>query len=94
MYLGIFKTDGALKALEKGMGKRMPFRDVGDDESCFCSFMRDSQGLFCSDSFRVSSFPWAIHRIRNGDIILDKWDDDFHSFEKCMFLHLNDNNEL
>ncbi|AFM40956.1 hypothetical protein Desaci_1980 [Desulfosporosinus acidiphilus SJ4] len=93
VYFGIFKIDGALKALEKGMGKKMRFRDTGDDESCFCSFSLDTQGIFNPDSFRVSSFPWAIHRVRDGKIVMDEWDQAFHSFETSMFLYLKDNNE-
>ena len=34
------------------------------------------------DSFKISAFPWAIHRIRDGKIKIDQWEKDFSEFEK------------
>lgn len=90
VYLGLFRVDKALEALEQGMGKKMRFRDSGDDESCFCTFTMSAEGAFNPNSFKISSFPWAIHRVREGKIIIDHWDDDFHSFEKRIFTRLLD----
>lgn len=91
VYLGIFRMDSALVALEAGMQKPMKFRDAGDDESCFCKFALSSDGIFKTESFRISSFPWAVHRVRDGKIILDQWDSDFKDFELKMLKYLNDN---
>ncbi len=93
VYLGIFRVDSALCALEKGMKTSMNFRDSGDDESCFCMFTLSPSGFFEPESFRISSFPWAIHRVRDGGIIIDQWDSDFKSFELKLFQYLSDNKE-
>lgn len=34
--------------------------------SCFCMFRLNPDGTFIPDSFQISSFPWAIHRVRDG----------------------------
>lgn len=91
VYLGIFRVDNALKDLEEGLQKPMNFRDVGDDESCFCMFTLSPDGIFEPENFRISSFPWAIHRVRGGKIIIDQWDDDFKAFEMKLFHYLEDN---
>ncbi|WP_312561936.1 AAA domain-containing protein [Anaerospora sp.] len=93
IYLGIFRMDSALCALEKGMKTPMKFRDSGDDESCFCMFNLSPIGVFDSESFRISSFPWAIHRVKDGGIVIDQWDKDFKAFELKLFQYLNDNKE-
>ncbi|WP_371366385.1 DEAD/DEAH box helicase [Sporomusa rhizae] len=93
VYLGIFRMDSALRALENGMQKPMKFQDAGDDESCFCMFTLSSDGVFEPESFRISSFPWAIHRVSDGNITIDKWDDDFNAFEQKLFHYLKDNKE-
>lgn len=85
VYLGIFKVAPALGALEEGIGSKMRFRDSGDDESCFCMFQLAPDGTIQPDSFRVSSFPWAIHRVRDGKIYIDHWDEDFFQFQKQLF---------
>lgn len=93
VYLGLFRVDKALAALEQGIGRKMRFRDSSDDASCFCTFTMNSGLEFNSNSFKISSFPWAIHRVRDGKIIIDQWDDDFHAFESDAFLRLYDHNE-
>ncbi len=93
IYLGIFRLDSALCALEKGMQTSMKFRDSGDDESCFCMFTLSPNGVFEPESFRISSFPWAIHRVKDGGIVIDQWDEDFKAFEFKLFQYLNDNKE-
>jgi len=93
VYLGIFKVESALVALEEGIGRNMKFRDCADDESCFCMFRLSSDGMFLPDSFQISSFPWAIHRVREGKIILDHWDEDFYSFQKEIIDILNTRKE-
>ncbi len=82
VYLGIFRVAPALEALEKGIGKKMCFRDCGKEESCFCKFQLSPNGIAQPESFQISSFPWAIHRVRDGKINMDQWDDDFFSFQK------------
>ncbi len=89
VYLGIFYVDPALAALEEGIGGKMRFRDCGNDESCFCMFHLASDGTFLPDSFQISSFPWAIHRVRDGKIIIDHWEDDFLQFQKEIFEYLS-----
>lgn len=39
-------------------------------------------------SFRISSFPWAINRVKQKQIELNQWDDDFHEYEKRLFMQL------
>lgn len=82
VYLGIFQVAPALAALEEGIGKKMRFRDCGKDESCFCMFRLSPDGTAQPESFQISSFPWAIHRVRAGKICLDHWDEDFFCFQK------------
>lgn len=89
VYLGIFQVSPALEALEKGIGKKMSFRDCGEDESCFCKFQLSPDGIAQPESFRISSFPWAIHRVRDGKINMDQWDDDFFSFQKEALAYLS-----
>lgn len=82
VYLGIFQVAPALVALEEGIGKKMRFRDCGKDESCFCMFRLTPDGIVQPESFQISSFPWAIHRVRDGKIRIDHWDEDFFFFQK------------
>lgn len=93
VYLGLFQVEKALETLEQGIGRKMRFRDTGDDSSCFCTFTMSVDWEFKPDSFKISSFPWAIHRVREGKIIIDQWDDDFHAFETCAFLRLRNHKE-
>lgn len=93
VHLGQFRVDKALEALEQGMGRKMRFRDSMDDASCFCAFTMSAGLEFNADSFRISSFPWAIHRVRDGKIIIDQWDGDFHAFEGDAFLRLYNHGE-
>ncbi|MDR1573413.1 MAG: hypothetical protein LBS24_03830, partial [Clostridiales Family XIII bacterium] len=88
VYLGVFRVDRALDALEQGFGQEMRFRDDSEDTSCFCQFNLTADFEFNADSFRISSFPWAIHRVRDGKITIDSWDEDFHAFESDVFLRL------
>jgi len=90
VYLGIFQVSPALAALEEGIGKKMRFRDCGNDESCFCMFQLSPEGSIQPESFKISSFPWAIHRVRDGKIKIDHWDDDFFSFQKNALLFLEE----
>lgn len=85
IYLGIFKVEPALAALEGGIGRKMRFLDCGDDESCFCMFKLNPDGSVRPESFQISSFPWAIHRVRDGKINVDQWDEDFSRFQKQIF---------
>ena len=85
VYLGIFRVEPAMAALEEGIGRRMRFRDTGEDESCFCTFRLNPDGTVLPDSFQISSFPWAIHRVRDGKINVDQWDDDFLQFQRDIF---------
>ena len=75
------------------MGKKMRFRDSGDDESCFCTFKMSAERQFNPYSFKISSYPWAIHRVRDGKIVMEQWDDDFHRCETGGFLRLRDHGE-
>jgi predicted nucleic acid-binding Zn-ribbon protein len=93
VYFGLFRIDKALEALEHGMGRTMRLRDSGDDTSCFCTFTMNANREFNYESFKISSFPWAVHRVRDGKIIIDQWDDDFRKFETDIFLRLNDHAE-
>ncbi len=85
VYLGIFRVEPAMAALEEGIGRQMRFRDTGEDESCFCTFRLNPDGTVLPDSFQISSFPWAIHRVRDGKINVDQWDDDFLQFQRDIF---------
>lgn len=84
-YLGIFKVEPAMAALEEGIRRKMHFGDTGDDESCFCMFCLDPDGTIRTNSFQISSFPWAIHRVRDGKIHIDEWNEDFFQFQKAIF---------
>lgn len=89
VYLGIFKVEPALEALEEGIGRKMQFRDCGEDESCFCMFRLTPEGIIRPETFQISSFPWAIHRVRDGKIDIDQWDEDFLEFQKKFFTALS-----
>lgn len=89
VYLGIFKVEPALQALEEGIGRKMRFRDSGEDESCFCMFRLTPEGIIRLETFQISSFPWAIHRVRDGKIYVDQWDEDFLEFQKSFFAVLS-----
>jgi len=93
VYLGLFRVDSALEALEEGMGRKMRFRDSGEDESCFCRFTMTANREFNSESFKISAFPWAIHRVWDGKITTDQWDADFGAFESGGFFRLRDHGE-
>lgn len=86
VYLGIFKVDSALKVLAEKMHAEKEFRDESDETSCFCKIRLEPNGSFDKEQFRISSFPWAIHRVKNDAIDLEEWDDDFQEFQRTFFL--------
>ena len=86
VYLGIFKVDSALKVLAEKMHAEKEFRDESDETSCFCKIRLGPNGSFDKEQFRISSFPWAIHRVKDDAINLEEWDDDFQDFQRAFFL--------
>lgn len=93
VYLGLFKVDSALKVLAEKMGAENEFQDESDDLSCFCKFRLMENGRFDSKSFRLSSFPWAVQRVKKGEIDLEEWDESFQSFQRMFFLQFFDGEE-
>ena len=88
VYLGIFKADSALNVIAKRLRAEKEFQDESDERSCFCKFRLDPRGHFDKGSFKVSSFPWAVQRVTQEKIYLEKWDDDFHKFQELFFMKL------
>lgn len=86
VYLGIFKVDSALKVLAEKINAEKEFRDESDEISCFCKIRLDAQGGFDEEQFRISSFPWAVHRVKDNAIDLEHWDDDFQDYQRNFFL--------
>ena len=70
------------------MNAEKEFRDDSNETSCFCKFRLKADGKFDETSFRISSFPWAINRVKQKQIELNQWDDDFHEYEKRLFMQL------
>lgn len=93
VYLGLFQVNSALEALEQGMKRPMKFRDTEQGTSCFCQFTLNSNMEVKLDNFKLSSFPWAVHRVRDGKINIDHWDEDFNSFEKGAYTFLYNNKD-
>ncbi len=93
VYLGIFKVNSALTVIAQQMDAEKEFRDESDETSCFCKFRLSADGKFDETSFRISSFPWAVHRVEQGQIWVDQWDEDFHDYEKRLFMQLFNINE-
>lgn len=88
VYLGIFRVKSALDVIAKQMNAEKEFRDDSNETSCFCKFRLKADGKFDETSFRISSFPWAINRVKQKQIELNQWDDDFHEYEKRLFMQL------
>ena len=86
VYLGIFKVDSALKVLAEKINAQKEFRDESDEISCFCKIRLDAQGGFDEEQFKLSSFPWAVHRVKDNAIDLERWDDDFQDYQRTFFL--------
>lgn len=93
VYLGVFKVDSALKVIDERLKHTPKFKDESDEESCFCNFRLDAEGKFDKKSFRISSFPWAVQRVKENKIDFDNWDEDFQMFQKQLFLKLEDYKE-
>ena len=88
VYFGIFNVDSALEIITKQLNAQQEFRDESDEVSCFCKFRLASDGSFDKSSFRISSFPWAVQRVNNQEINIEDWDEDFHRYEKRLFMEL------
>lgn len=88
VYLGIFRVKSALDVIAKQMNAEKEFRDDSNETSCFCKFRLKADGKFDETSFRISSFPWAINRVKQKQIELNQWDDDFHEYETRLFMQL------
>lgn len=88
VYFGIFTMRSALDVIVKQMDTSQGFCDEIDEKSCFCKFRLNADGRFDETSFKISSFPWAINRVKEKKIDLDEWDKDFHEFEKRLFVQL------
>ncbi len=86
VYFGIFKVDSALDIITQQLNAHKEFRDESDEVSCFCKFRLSPDGLFDKSSFRISSFPWAVQRVKNQEINLEDWDEDFHGYETRLFM--------
>lgn len=86
IYLGIFKVDSALKVLAEKMHAQKEFHDESDETSCFCKIRVEADGTFNKENFRISSFPWAIQRVKENEIDLEQWDEDFQKFQREFFL--------
>ncbi len=89
VYFGLFKVDSALNVIDERLNHKPQFKDESDEESCFCSFKLFSNGVFDSSSFKISSFPWAIQRIKEGKINLDYWEEDFKHYQIALLTTLN-----
>lgn len=94
IYLGIFKVDSALKVLAEKMNAEKEFRDESDETSCFCKIRVEPNGTFNKESFKISSFPWAIHRVKDGGIEMEQWDEAFHEFQRTFFLRIFNCHEI
>ena len=86
IYLGIFKVDSALKVLAGKLQAQKEFHDESDETSCFCKIRVEADGTFNKEKFKISSFPWAIQRVNDNKIYLEKWDEDFQIFQREFFL--------
>ena len=85
VYFGIFKVDTALNIISQKLQNKEKFSEKNDDESCFCTFRVSSQGVFDTSSFKISSFPWAVHRVKDNKIEIDEWDENFFEYTKEIF---------
>ncbi len=94
IYLGIFKVSSALDVIAQQLDAQDEFCDDSDEVSCFCKFRINSGGTFDKSSFKISSFPWAIQRVKNKAISLEEWDDDFHGYERRLFLEIFNSQEI
>lgn len=92
VYFGLFKVSKAMEIVEKELGEQKTFIEKDQSESCFCKFSLTKDGKFSRDSFKISAYPWAVHRINGQKINLDQWDEDFKSYNKVVFSMFNDNN--
>lgn len=94
VYFGIFQVDQALDSIIKTLHAENEFRERTDDRSCFCKFRLLSNALLDPDpeSFKVSSFPWAVGRLktreRTQNNIFLSWKDDFENYQENLFLDL------
>lgn len=88
VYLGIFKIDSALKVIDERLHHTPKFKDESGDESCFCCFRLSPDGWFDRKSFKVSTFPWAVQRVKENKIDLDHWEEDFNCFYQEMLSSL------
>lgn len=77
VYFGIFKVDSALEIITAQLNAQKEFRDESDEVSCFCKFRLASDGSFDKSS-----------RVNNQEINLEDWDEDFHRYEKRLFMEL------
>ena len=91
VYCGIFPVSKAMEIVEKKLSN-FDFRENNEDESCYCKFSLTVDGHFNAESFKISSYPWAIHRIKDGKVIIDKWDDEFNAYCKDMLKYFNEIN--
>lgn len=94
IYLGIFKVDSALKVLAEKMHAEKEFHDESDETSCFCKIRVNEDGGFDKEKFKISSFPWAVQRVQDNEIYMEKWDEDFQSFEREFFLRFFNCHEI
>lgn len=87
VYFGIFKVDSALKVIAAEMNTGEEFYEESGDTSCFCKFRLSADGRFDTESFRISSFPWAVHSVRENRILVENWDEGFKAYEKKLYLY-------
>ncbi|MGC4018557.1 MAG: ATP-binding protein [Muricomes sp.] len=94
VYLGIFKVTSALEVIAEQLDAQDEFYDDSNDASCFCKLRINPDKTFDKLSFRISSFPWAISRVKNKEISIKKWDEDFQEYERSLFFELLNQKEL
>lgn len=93
VYLGIFKVDSALDIISKKLSAGEEFRDLSDETSCICKLRVYPGGSFDSKSFKVSSFPWAIQRVKEDGVDLNRWDEEFQEFQRNLYFCIFDANK-
>ena len=63
-YIWNFYDAKCIRCDWKQMDTSQGFCDEIDEKSCFCKFRLNADGRFDETSFKISSFPWAINRVK------------------------------
>jgi hypothetical protein len=91
IYLGVIKLSYINEYVDILLsGKKEEKINPRNDEICMASFKTDIKGEYITNSFGLSTLPWAINQLEEGNINNDNWANAFQQLKDDLILDFED----